>query len=60
VVENRIRFNRAKSEPHDYSLVETSTGNYSLHTCVHDWTLECLNRDLDDEICQITVYRVVK
>src|SRR5271163_4729938 len=21
-----------------------------LHTCVHDWTLACLNRDLDNEL----------
>jgi hypothetical protein len=48
------------SELHHYSLVETSTGSYSLHTCVHDWTLECLNRGLDDEICQIAVHCVAK
>src|SRR5271156_3958817 len=55
VVKNKIRFDRAMSKLHDYSLVEIRTGSYSLHTCVHDWTLECLNRDLNDEICQIAV-----
>ncbi|KAK5058277.1 hypothetical protein LTR69_006681 [Exophiala sideris] len=32
-----------------YCLVETNyrTGSYSLHTCVHDWTLNGLNREID-------------
>ena len=60
VVKNKARFNRAMSKLHDYSLVETSTGSYSLHTCVHDWALECLNRDLDDETYQIAVRCVAK
>jgi tetratricopeptide (TPR) repeat protein len=60
VVKNKMRFNRVMCKLHDYSLVEKSTGSYSLHTCVHDWTLECLNRDLDKEICQIAVRCVAK
>ncbi len=32
-----------------YCLVEThhETDSYSLHTCVHDWTLDGLNREVD-------------
>ena len=32
-----------------YCLVEThcETDSYSLHTCVHDWTLDGLNRDVN-------------
>lgn len=32
-----------------YCLVESQyqTGSYSLHVCVHDWTIDGLNRDID-------------
>ena len=32
-----------------YCLIEShhQTGSYSLHTCVHDWTLDGLNRPID-------------
>jgi hypothetical protein len=32
-----------------YCLVEShlQTGSYGLHVCVHDWTLNALNRDID-------------
>jgi tetratricopeptide (TPR) repeat protein len=60
VVKNKIRFDRAMSKLHNYSLVEIRTGSYSLHTCVHDWALGYLSRDLDDEICQIAVHCVAK
>jgi tetratricopeptide (TPR) repeat protein len=62
VVENEMRFNRTMSKLYDYSLIEKEiiTGSYSLHTCVHDWTLEYLNRGLDDKICQIAVHCVAE
>ena len=60
VVKSKARFNRAMSKLHDYSLVEIRAGSYSLHACVHDWTLECLNRDLDNEIYQIAVHCIAK
>jgi tetratricopeptide (TPR) repeat protein len=60
VVKSKTRFNRAMSKLHDYSLVEIRAGSYSLHACVHDWTLECLNRDLDNEICQMAVHCIAK
>lgn len=43
---NQRQFNRAMSRLHDYSFVEMSEGSYSLHSCVHGWTLQTLNRDL--------------
>ena len=38
-----------------YCLVEPhhQTGTYSLHVCVHDWTLDGLNHDFD-----VTLYRL--
>jgi tetratricopeptide (TPR) repeat protein len=38
-----------------YCLVETSheTGSYSLHVCVHDWTLNDLNQEVE-----VTFYRL--
>jgi tetratricopeptide (TPR) repeat protein len=38
-----------------YCLVETSheTGSYSLHVCIHDWTLNDLNQEVD-----VTFYRL--
>jgi len=38
----------------EYCLVENHSGtnSYSMHTCVHDWTLHGLNRDVDvDKYC---------
>jgi hypothetical protein len=43
VLRSWARLNRAVSTLHNYSLVEVSEGQYSLHTCVHDWKLEYLN-----------------
>ena len=40
---------------HNYSLLEVSAGQYSLHTCEHDWTLEYLNYDFDQERCRIAL-----
>ena len=54
-VKSKARFNYAMSLLHDYSLVEARAGNYSLHTCVHDWTMGFLNRIIDDELCQLAI-----
>ena len=56
VTKNRARFNRAISALHSYSLLEVNEGQYSLHTCEHDWTLEYLNHEFNQEICQITIH----
>ena len=55
ITKSKARFNRAISKLHDYSLVEVRAGSYSLHACVHDWTLEFLNRSFDDELCRLAV-----
>jgi hypothetical protein len=50
-----VRFTRAISSLHDYSLLEVYEGRYSLHTGVHDWTLECLNQQFDEERCGMAI-----
>ena len=42
-------FEQAMTTLARYCLVEGhhQTGSYSLHVCVHDWTLNSLNRDID-------------
>jgi tetratricopeptide (TPR) repeat protein len=55
IVKSKARFNYAISMLHDYSLVEVQAGSYSLHACVHDWTLELLNRSFDDKLCRLAV-----
>ncbi len=55
---SRARFNRAISILHKYSLLEVNIGKYSLHTCEHDWTLEYLNREFDQEKYRIAIYYI--
>jgi hypothetical protein len=55
VVESKARFNYAMSRLHSYSLVEVRSGSYSLHACVHDWTLEFLNRSFDHKLCRLAI-----
>jgi tetratricopeptide (TPR) repeat protein len=55
VLKSQARFNRAISTLHNYSLLEVSEGRYSLHTCVHDWTLEYLNHQVNQETCGIAI-----
>ena len=45
LTENKRRFQRAMALLQEYSLVEASANGYSLHNCVHDWTLQTLNRE---------------
>ena len=42
---SKLKFNQTMRRLREYSLVEShdSSGAYSLHTCVHDWTLDYLN-----------------
>jgi tetratricopeptide (TPR) repeat protein len=51
IVKSKGRFNKAISILREYSLVEVEgearPRQYSLHTCVHDWTLEHLNHKID-------------
>lgn len=58
IMKSLARFNQAISTLHDYSLLEVSAGQYSLHMCQHDWTLEYLNHDFDPERCRIAIHCV--
>lgn len=60
VMKSKARFDRAMSKLQDYSLVEIGTGSYSMHTCVHDWTLERLNFDDDGRLCRLAVQCVAR
>ena len=55
---SRARFNQAISTLHNYSLLEVSEGRYSLHTCEHDWTLEYLNHEFEEERYRIAIHCV--
>ena len=54
-MKSKVRFNYAMSKLHDYSLVEVRSGSYSLHTCVHDWTIEFLNRRFEQKLYRLAV-----
>ena len=56
VLKSRVRFDRAISTLHNYSLLEVSAEQYSLHTCEHDWTLEYLNAQFDQERYRIAIH----
>ena len=58
MLKSRARFNQAISILHNYSLLEVSAGQYSLHTCEHDWTLEYLNAEFDQERYRIAIHCV--
>ena len=60
VTKSKARFDRAMSKLQDYSLVEVGTGSYSIHTCVHDWTLERLNFEDDGRLCRLAVQCVAR
>jgi tetratricopeptide (TPR) repeat protein len=60
VVHSRARFHWALSILHNYSLVEITQGSYSLHTCVHDWTLEYLNHTFDNHFCRLALHCVAQ
>ena len=47
IIKSKARFNNAMSKLHDYSLVEVQLKSYSLHACVHDSSLEFLNRSFE-------------
>ena len=58
MTKSRVRFSQAISTLHGYSLLEVGGGRYSLHTCEHDWALEYLNHEFDQEKCRIAVHCV--
>jgi tetratricopeptide (TPR) repeat protein len=60
VVRSKPRFNRAMRKLQDYGLVEVQGNRYSIHTCVHDWTLNSLNRVVDGVLYGLAFDCVVK
>ena len=58
VTKSQLRFNQALSKLYNYSLLEMSAGQCSMHMCVHDWTLEYLNHQFDQERFRIAVHCV--
>ncbi|KIW21360.1 hypothetical protein PV08_01940 [Exophiala spinifera] len=51
LVNDRSRFGEAMRSLIQFGLVEMShqTGSYSLHSCVYDWVLNKLNREIDEQ-----------
>ncbi|RDW91132.1 hypothetical protein BP5796_02297 [Coleophoma crateriformis] len=64
VVKSRPRFNKVMGKLQEYSLLEVEvdaqSGQYSLHPCVHDWTLECLNCELNNELFRLAVHCIAE
>jgi hypothetical protein len=64
IVKSKSRFNKAISILREYSLVEVEgearPGQYSLHTCVHDWTLEHLNHKIDRTLSCLAVHCIAR
>jgi hypothetical protein len=56
---NPRQFHYAMARLHDYSLVEMSENSYYLHTCVHDWTMQALNRDTNSEYFWLAVLCII-
>ncbi|KAI9672784.1 MAG: hypothetical protein M1831_000219 [Alyxoria varia] len=52
VLSSEVKFNSTMRRLQDYSLVESdrTTGSYTLHSCVHDWTLHYLNKNMSEEL----------
>jgi tetratricopeptide (TPR) repeat protein len=55
LTETKQRFERAMARLHDYSLIEITGEGYSLHTCVHDWTLQALNHEISSQYYWLAV-----
>jgi hypothetical protein len=53
----RVLFDHGIAEANKSSLVDDlfeSTG-YSMHACVHSWTIHVLNEEWDDELAKLAV-----
>lgn len=53
---NKQRFQRALALLQEYSLIDISATGHKLHNCVHDWTLQALNRDINEEYFWVAVH----
>ncbi|KAB8360911.1 hypothetical protein FH972_024644 [Carpinus fangiana] len=57
ITSSRVKFNSAMKKLQDYSFVEIDDEkqSYSMHSCVHDWTLEDLNGQVNEQLFNISV-----
>jgi len=62
LIGKKIEFDKAMMKLQDYSLIEAGEGNgkYSLHKCVHDWTLNELNQQLQPELVDIAMHCIAQ
>jgi len=62
LIGKKIEFDKAMMKLQDYSLIEAGEGNgkYSLHKCVHDWTLNELNQQLQSELVGIAMHCIAQ
>ncbi|KAK7959754.1 uncharacterized protein PG986_004608 [Apiospora aurea] len=60
---DELSFNDAMGTLHDYGLVDQHTGTpgltesrgYSIHSCVHNWTIHMLNQTWDVDLARFTI-----
>jgi tetratricopeptide (TPR) repeat protein len=62
VIADKFRFRSSMTKLCNYSLVEQRPDHkgYCLHTCIHDWTLDGLNRTPDPELYSIAFLSVAR
>ena len=60
---DELSFNAAMGTLHDYGLVDVHIGTtgltesrgYSIHSCVHSWTIHILNRNWDVHLARLSI-----
>ncbi|RYO80968.1 hypothetical protein DL762_007374 [Monosporascus cannonballus] len=63
VAEDELSFNSTVRVLSDYGLVEVNTASgeqtesrgYSIHSCVHSWTMSVLNQEWDQDLAKLAV-----
>jgi len=63
LTEDELNFNKAIRVLTDHGLVEPATSSleliesrgYSIHSCVHSWTIHVLNQEWDDDLAKLAV-----
>jgi hypothetical protein len=55
---NKPEFDRAMARLTSFSLVEVAPEGFHLHACVHDWTLQALNREIYLPYFQLAIHCV--
>ena len=55
---NKPEFDRAMARQTSFLLVEVAPEGFHLHACVHDWTLQALNREIYLPYFQLAIHCV--